>query len=211
MRLTLYQALLQIGFSKQPDSDSKHTLARDDLWVSLRIGDRAHWYVPTPLGIKDYHTERQALHALVLYQLLSRNDLEKLASIEYEPAKDELLKFDKTLQRSLILSKAEQVKQRKYNIEKAERIEEYDNERQRQALRRLYHRKLEVALKSKLTDVNLTPICPICKKDFSDYSSLLNHIRTKANRPKHTDFKLHLNFYKSLVSEAKNNPTPAYL
>ena len=96
-KLTLFKALKYIGFK----STKSREISRGNVTVSLKIGHRSHWYVSTPLGSRDYQGQRQALHALVLYKLISKEDLQKLADLEYEPAVRELESLEGTAKRSI--------------------------------------------------------------------------------------------------------------
>jgi hypothetical protein len=92
-KLTLYKALRYVGF----ESRGPRTIGRGNVTMSLRIGDRPHYYTTTPLGIADYQSQRKALHALIGYRLIHKNDLEKMASLGYAHAKEELSIYDKTI------------------------------------------------------------------------------------------------------------------
>lgn len=83
-----------MGFEKS----GTRMVLRGNISVSLRIGNWTHWYVTTPYGKKDYRSQRQALHALVGYCLITHEDLKLMAASGYEPAKMELDRYLHTLE-----------------------------------------------------------------------------------------------------------------
>jgi hypothetical protein len=49
-------------------------------------------------GVKDYQSQAQALHVLVGYCFVTREDLEIMAEFGYVPAKKELEKYVRTIE-----------------------------------------------------------------------------------------------------------------
>jgi hypothetical protein len=95
-KLTLFKALMYVGF----ESCGPRKICRGNVTISLRIGHRAHWYVSTPLGIRDYQSQRHVLHALALYKLVNKEDLQKMAELGFLIASEELDKLENTEKRS---------------------------------------------------------------------------------------------------------------
>lgn len=92
-KLTLFKALRYVGF----ESRGSRTIGRGNVNMTLRIGYWAHYLITTPLGIQDYKSQKRALHALIGYRLVNRDDVEKMAELGYDHAKEELVIFDKTI------------------------------------------------------------------------------------------------------------------
>jgi hypothetical protein len=99
-RVSLFEALRVVGFR---NIEPRH-LKRGRAEISVRFGNGAHWYVNTPYGTKDYRDpQKAALHAMVLYKLLNRDDLIKMSEFGFLPAKEELENLQKTNYRALKL------------------------------------------------------------------------------------------------------------
>lgn len=92
--VSLFTSLQLVGFKKNTSSH----VSRGNVSVSLHINDWEHWYVTTPLGVKDYRSQQQALHALTGYRLVTYDDLEKMAESGYEPAEKELDRYIDTME-----------------------------------------------------------------------------------------------------------------
>ncbi|MGB9703562.1 MAG: hypothetical protein ACP5HJ_02595 [Candidatus Micrarchaeia archaeon] len=96
--MNLYKALQLIGFTK---SNEPRKLERRGFWVKLEFkSDITYWHVGFNLESKRYEGEKRALHALVLYGALSKEDLAILIQLGYDKAKEELANYDKTKKRA---------------------------------------------------------------------------------------------------------------
>lgn len=91
-----------VGFIKE----GKGHLRRGGVTVEFKMGYEPHWWINTPGGSKQYGSQGQALHALVLYRMITRQDLEKMAGFGFNQAKKELETYGKTAERAVTISRS---------------------------------------------------------------------------------------------------------
>ena len=101
-RLTLFKALMLVGFTKAGPG----RLERGRCHVKFKMGYEPHWWINTPLGTKEYESQGQTLHALTLYRLVTRQDLEKMSEFGFAQARKEILDYDKTTERAVKVSRS---------------------------------------------------------------------------------------------------------
>lgn len=92
-KLTLFKALRYAGFEPLGD----RIIGRGNVRLSFRMGYEPHYYLTTPLGIKDYDSQRRTLHALIGFRLINKTDIEKMVDLGYVHAQQELSVYDKTI------------------------------------------------------------------------------------------------------------------
>lgn len=96
--LTLFKALLLIGFEKV----APRTLKRGDVTITVTFIPNVRWIVRLPHITYELSTQKEVLHKLVHEGIISRKELEYLASIGLDIAKEEIVQSEEITTGSLI-------------------------------------------------------------------------------------------------------------
>ena len=96
--LTLFKALLLIGFEKV----APRTLKRGEVTITVTFIPNVRWIIRLPHITYELSTQKEVLHKLVHEGIISRKELEQLASLGLEIAKEELEQSEEMVTGSLI-------------------------------------------------------------------------------------------------------------
>ncbi|WP_236750713.1 hypothetical protein [Acidianus sp. HS-5] len=96
--LTLFKALLLIGFEKV----APRTLKRGNVTITVTFVPNVRWIIRLPHVTYELSTQKDVLHKLVHEGIVSRKELEYLASIGLEIAKQEIVQSEEITTGSLI-------------------------------------------------------------------------------------------------------------
>jgi len=186
--VSLFKALMALGF----EHVAPRTLQRGDVVIIVHpsYGD-FRWILESPLGSATYYSQKQLLHGLVLRLALTKEDLELLASMGIEYAKDELLNYEKTMKRveagkqKAVREYIESMQRQKENVrmeeEKKEEVEtDYLKRVVKQFRKQVIYPQLE-----KILDENKSR-CPVCGKLLFEVSGFYSHLKdTSIMRDQH--------------------------
>ncbi len=183
---TLFKALIMLGFQKV----APRTLQRGQVTVRVNFGYEVKWHIDTPLGSATYYSQKAALHGLVLRLVVSKEELEFLASIGLDYAKTELENFEKTMKR--IQSNDQRAIQNflGQDLKSNEEDKSYFYNIKRQFIKQTIYPKLNQIL------LENRGRCPICGRIFQDAPSFYNHINMTSIMQKE-----HKEFLKNIMSE----------
>jgi len=178
--VSLFKALMALGF----EHVAPRTLQRGDVVIIVHpsYGD-FRWILESPLGSATYYSQKQLLHGLVLRLALTKEELELLASMGIEYAKNELLNFEKTMKR---VEAGKQKAVREY-IESMQRQKENENkeEEKKEEVESDYLKKVVKQFRKQVIYPQLEKIlaenksrCPVCGKLMFEVSGFYSHLKT---------------------------------
>ncbi len=183
---------MMIGFQKI----APRTLKRGDVTVEVTFGYEVRWYIKTPLGSAKYYTQKAALHGLVLRLVLSKEELEFLAQLGLDYAKEELENYEKTMKK--VGQNYRKAIQNFLNQEIPRENLQNENLQDDDSFRRIKREFMKQIIYPKLHQILLENKyrCPICGKPLNDGVGLFDHLNMTSSFQKE-----HREFIKNLMSK----------
>jgi len=184
--VSLFKALMALGF----EHVAPRTLQRGDVVIIVHpsYGD-FRWILESPLGSATYYSQKQLLHGLVLRLALTKEELELLASMGVEYAKDELLNYEKTMKR-VEAGKQKAIKEYIESMEKqnvireGEKKEEVETDYLKKVVKQFRKQVIYPQLEKILAENKSR--CPICGKLLFEVSGFYSHLKdTSIMRDQH--------------------------
>ena len=171
---SLFKALMALGFERV----APRTLQRGGVVIIAQPTLRNFkWILHSQFGTAVYYSQKQLLHGLVLHLALTKEELQLLASMGIEYAKDELLNYEKTMKRV----EAGGIKAIKNYIEL---LEKKEKEKRKEA-NPDYLRKIVDQFRKQVIYPQLEKIleenngrCPVCGKLMFDVSRFYSHLKS---------------------------------
>ncbi|BFH74070.1 hypothetical protein SJAV_20140 [Sulfurisphaera javensis] len=169
--VSLFKALMMIGF----EHVAPRTLQRGEVTIIVHYkGYDVKWEIFTPFGSATYHSQKAALHGLVLRLAISKEELEYLASLGLEYAKEELENYEKTMKR--IEAGGQRAIREYLKSLEGEKRDRNLKSIERQFLRQVIYPELE-----KILEENGYR-CPICGRLMLEVSQFYSHLKTSPIR-----------------------------
>jgi len=172
---SLFKALMALGFERV----APRTLQRGDVVIIAHpTWGEFKWILHSPFGTATYYSQKQLLHGLVLHLALTKGELELLASMGIEYAKDELLNYEKTMKR-VEAGGLKAIREYIESLEKEEKEkggEEVDADYLRRIVKQFRKQVIYPQLEKILEENNGR--CPICGKLMFDVSGFYSHLKS---------------------------------
>ncbi|QIW23986.1 hypothetical protein EWF20_07365 [Sulfolobus sp. S-194] len=187
--VSLFKALMMIGF----EHVAPRTLQRGNTTIFVYHSMYGlKWVINTQFGSASYYSQKDVLHGLVLRLVISKEELEFLASLGIDYAREELENYERTLKKI----EAGGIKAIKEYLSSLERREEGSTNLKNiemQFRKQVIYPYLERIL------VETKSRCPICGRLMIETEEFYNHLRSSRYRKIE-----HEEFFRKIIEEITN-------